>query len=307
MTLDELMALPATGIKIEGYKNPSRLVVRSDDWRPNWRVLYVTMDGFGAWRFSDLGKLEDDGTADPDTALTYSWRGGGNAASRGVNGRLADKLAVTDGVVHEADTFYLFLVSPDYTLRSLVFPCVNDKYVPLSGDVGPPWELTDKGTPEKASPSKFAKKGVDNPFKEPDVPEPTSLLPTVKEVRAKYGTPLQNEEMGMLLNEVAWIHREDGWGCAEKPTGKHTNQPTTGIRMSRDLLYHKPTEKLFDVLADVEGEARPVWNEVENDGKLPWLAPVIPEGTPDPPDPPGDLEQRVALLEDWARNIGYDG
>ena len=144
---------------------------------------------------------------------------------------------------------------------------------------------------------------------EPDVTEPTSLLSTVKAIRAKYGTPLQNEEMGMLLNEVAWIHRVDGWGCAQKPTGKHTIQPTTGIRMSRDLLYHKPTEKLFDVLADVEGEARPVWNEVENDGKLPWLAPIVPEGTPDPdPDPqPDDLEQRVAMLEDWARGISYDG
>jgi len=42
-----------------------------------------------------------------------------------------------------------------------------------------------------------------------------------------------------------------------------------------------------------------------------WIAPIVPQGTPVPPDPPlppSDLEaltRRVGALEAWARNLAY--
>ena len=122
---------------------------------------------------------------------------------------------------------------------------------------------------------------------EPEEPgeseEPESLLPTVKQERAKYPTPVPNDELGTLLNTVAWQHRAEGWGLAEKFVGARSVQPHTGTFVSRDLLIHRPSSLMYDVLQDVAEAAVPVWNLVGS-SDMPWVAPVDPDdGTSRPP------------------------
>jgi hypothetical protein len=124
----------------------------------------------------------------------------------------------------------------------------------------------------------------------PPPPEPTmpdSLLPTVEAVRAKYPSP-SPDDLGVMLNEIAWTHRADGWGLNSKPSGNSTAQPGTGIRIAVDILHHKPTDTLWDCFADAGGETRPVWGEAHPHGDpvRVWVAPVAPDGVPAPPEPP---------------------
>jgi hypothetical protein len=116
---------------------------------------------------------------------------------------------------------------------------------------------------------------------------PDSLLPTVEAVRAKYPSP-SLDELGVMLNEIAWTHRADGWGLNSKPSGNSTAQPGTGIRIAVDILHHKPTDTLWDCFADAGGETRPVWGEAHPHGDpvRVWVAPVAPDGVPAPPEPP---------------------
>lgn len=116
-------------------------------------------------------------------------------------------------------------------------------------------------------------------IKEPPVEEPESLLPIVKEERAKYGTPLENLQMGELMNSVA-LRGGSGWGLALKETGNHTVQPVTGTRVSRDVLIHAPSDLMYDVLVDVAGAGTPAWNLI-GPADMEWVAPVATEVDPD--------------------------
>lgn len=108
--------------------------------------------------------------------------------------------------------------------------------------------------------------------------EPESLLPIVREERAKYSTPIPNEQLGVLLNAIA-LRGGEGWGLAAKSTGAHTAQPVTGTLVSPDLLIHAPSNIWFDVLIDYENAATPSW---QNHGQatMEWVAPV-PTDAPD--------------------------
>jgi len=111
--------------------------------------------------------------------------------------------------------------------------------------------------------------------------EPESLIDTVEQERDKYDDTLTNPQMGELLNNVAWRHRDAGWVLAGKDTGAHTRQPHTGTPISRDVLIHVPSARMYDVLADVAGEARPQWLYV---GPVDY--PVVhPTGADEPEEP----------------------
>ena len=60
------------------------------------------------------------------------------------------------------------------------------------------------------------------------------LLPTVRRVRAKYGPLVSADECTAMCNEVAWIHRADGFGLLSKNYGNSGKQPRTGIESSVD-------------------------------------------------------------------------
>ena len=109
--------------------------------------------------------------------------------------------------------------------------------------------------------------------------EPESLIPIVEDERAKYPTPIPNDQLGELMNAIA-LRGGSGWGLAAKSTGAHTVQPVTGTLVSRDVLIHAPSALMYDVLQDVAGEAIPQWLLV-GDQDMEWVAPVVTEVDPD--------------------------
>src|SRR5690606_9496977 len=85
------------------------------------------------------------------------------------------------------------------------------------------------------------------PKEEPKpMPELTSLLPTVQAVRVKYGPRPSDEELGKMLNEIAWIHRADGWGLSVKKQGTRAPSPQ-GVDIAHDVLHKMPEDLIFDV------------------------------------------------------------
>lgn len=147
------------------------------------------------------------------------------------------------------------------------------------------------------------------PEPEPDpMPEPESLLPTVERIYAKYEAAGHLAERGAMLNEIAWEHREDGWGLSAKPSGANAEQPHTGIKIAHDALHHDATGEaqedgtkgtLFDVLSD----SGPIWAHAHphNQPSRVWVAPVEPlSGEPPEPGEPGEpaesLDDLVQLM-----------
>jgi hypothetical protein len=128
------------------------------------------------------------------------------------------------------------------------------------------------------------------PSPEPEpVDMPESLIESVRAERAKYGATLTPEQMGQLLNAVAWKHRADGWGLSEKPSGNHVPSPQ-GKFVAYDILHHKPTDTLWDV-ATGESAYEVKWGQAEhhNNKDRPWLAPVQPSGAAQPSEPGGTV------------------
>jgi hypothetical protein len=111
---------------------------------------------------------------------------------------------------------------------------------------------------------------------------PTSLLPDLQEERKKYGTPMTEEELGKLLNAVAWNNRSDGWVLVGKASGTNCPSPA-GPRISCDFLLHRPTLMGYDVLIGQEAEATPTWQGPDEtlpgliqDGSRTFVNPVAP-------------------------------
>src|SRR5687767_3084868 len=86
-------------------------------------------------------------------------------------------------------------------------------------------------------------------------------LDTLVALRKAYPTPMSNDQLGELLNAVAWQHRAEGYGLLAKPNGAHCLQPRTGTLVSRDILMLAGSGRIFDVLIDAEGKATPTWGE----------------------------------------------
>lgn len=127
-----------------------------------------------------------------------------------------------------------------------------------------------------------------------------NLQSDVARARAKYPTPMSPAQQAAVVNEVAWLHRAEGWAVLGKPGGNNCPQPRTGTPLSCDFLVYKPSLSGFDVLSDAEGAGRVQW-----DGPKPGVLTsqvveaVEPEGAIEPPPPPptGDLEARIQALE----------
>lgn len=118
-----------------------------------------------------------------------------------------------------------------------------------------------------------------------------SQLPLVQEVRARYGATVPDDQLGVLLNEIAWRangQRADGpWGLSRKESGTRSPCPCGGD-VAHDILHYRPTNRLFDVFIAAGEATTPTWQDV---GLPPspdrvWVAPVAPASTPPPPPPP---------------------
>lgn len=115
---------------------------------------------------------------------------------------------------------------------------------------------------------------------EPEMAEvlPQNVYDTLVRLRPKYPTPM-GDNGAKLLNEVAWIHRDEGYGLHRKPGGSNCPQTTTGARCSCDIL--RTRDSWYDVLGDAEGVATPTQGEkgVSTDPEN-WVAPVQPPDAP---------------------------
>jgi hypothetical protein len=142
---------------------------------------------------------------------------------------------------------------------------------------------------------------------EPPNPEPVpmpgitdSQFHTLETVRAKYGETLDDNEIGALLNEVAWIHRAEGVGMERKDGGTNATQPKTGIKVWRGMRFAGNIGQ--DVLGAASiGKCTPVRGSIGPADPATFVAPVQPDGViiiePPPPPSDGSVEDRLAELE----------
>ena len=147
---------------------------------------------------------------------------------------------------------------------------------------------------------------IDPPV-EPPMPETPNHLPTVEAVRAAYPTDenLGNKRAWQISNEVAWRHRDEGFGLRFKPTGN--NYVHDGVGYAVDIVFHRPSNQFVDVLGSSETIGAPQWSHAPGAVASEWRAPIDPatiDGPVEPPvDPPveppvTDLDVRVLALEE---------
>lgn len=168
---------------------------------------------------------------------------------------------------------------------------------------------------------------LETPVVDPPKPEPPIIIPplvppvhppevgmklpdhvysTLVSVRAKYPTPLGNQGAA-VVNEVAWIHRAEGYGLESKPGGNSCPQPKTGEMCGCDIL--RTANLGWDVLGDSEGAGVPNQSESGPADPNRFVQPVDPGTVVIPPieppvEPPSsDLAARVAALEAWRAQI----
>jgi hypothetical protein len=109
-------------------------------------------------------------------------------------------------------------------------------------------------------------------------------LDTLKAVRSKYPDLVDAAQAVAILNEVAWIHRGEGFGLLRKDGGNHGPQPRTGVLCSCDWLVNSQFGVGGDVLiagpdatVNERGKATPTWGGGELFDSARFVAPVEPE------------------------------
>jgi len=91
------------------------------------------------------------------------------------------------------------------------------------------------------------------PMSDPEI-LPENVFLTLQQERAKLPTPL-GDRGAELMNSVAWIHRNEGWGLEFKGGGTVCLQPKTNITCGCEIL--RLQESGYAVLQDSEGLAIP--------------------------------------------------
>jgi hypothetical protein len=111
---------------------------------------------------------------------------------------------------------------------------------------------------------------------------PGNPADTLRTERGRYGATISLAEAGEILNKVAWAHRSGGWGLSRKENGSKC--PSRVGNIACDVLYHQPTNTLYDVFeagpndSSPRAPARPVFNRIgpNTDRSRPWVAPAQP-------------------------------
>lgn len=113
-----------------------------------------------------------------------------------------------------------------------------------------------------------------------------SLLPSVQDVRKKFGPTMTDDECALLCNEVAWRHRNAGWGLSRKVSGTRGHLPN-GTEIAHDILHHQPSNTLVDVLVGAGAASTPTWNVLgpPQSADRTWVAPIDPSTFGSAPGP----------------------
>lgn len=139
---------------------------------------------------------------------------------------------------------------------------------------------------------------------------------TLERVRAKYPPHVTPDQIGAILNEVAWIHQDEGVGLERKASGTVAVQPWTGQTVWQGLRFNRGTtqqETGQDVLeAATAGVAKPYRGQVGPADPSKFIAPVNPEtgdndgdvDPPPPPPPPVDLTPIVDIVAELSSEVG---
>lgn len=119
---------------------------------------------------------------------------------------------------------------------------------------------------------------------------PDHVFATVQRVAAKYPGRVSDETLAKALNEIAWTHREEGYGLSRKEGGRHIVHPTLGA-IAEDILQ-LPDGTHWDIFLSA-GHGNPLdphqGESIVPNTPRPWVAPVAPTGEviiPPPPVPP---------------------
>lgn len=115
-----------------------------------------------------------------------------------------------------------------------------------------------------------------------------SILEDLELERQQYGRTMTDDECVELINTVAWKNRHDSWGLNAKPLGKNGTR-YDGEKVAHDVLHHKETNIIYDVLVGAGAQSTPTFNKlgVNTNTARPWVAPIAPqrEGSPLSPTP----------------------
>lgn len=132
---------------------------------------------------------------------------------------------------------------------------------------------------------------------------PAEVCATLREARGT-GPITSNDQLGAILNRVAWTHRAQGFGLNSKTAGNFCASPAGNVAC--DILHRKSDNLMFDVFGSA-GPGEPTTVQCgesigENgNSSRPWVAPVDPGGaspTPAPtPTPAPNYDAQIAALQ----------
>lgn len=136
--------------------------------------------------------------------------------------------------------------------------------------------------------------------------EPSSLLTLVARELSKHTFPMTDSQCVDLCNAVAWEARAEGWGLSRKVSGAR-GQRYDGQECAHDILHHRPTNLLFDVLVDAPEHPKAAWQNKggPQSADRTWVAPIPPKGeaVPVPPQPPATAGPTNAEIMAVLRDI----
>ena len=130
-----------------------------------------------------------------------------------------------------------------------------------------------------------------------------SVQDTVAQVRGKYGEKPSLDECGAICNEVAWIHRAEGFGVSRKESGTRAVRHD-GTNIAVDVIM-KTDGDAWDILVGAGEQAAPAFYPLGKitDPARGFVAPIAPKDapptpSPDPPPSQDELLRSIKILSD---------
>ena len=137
------------------------------------------------------------------------------------------------------------------------------------------------------------------------------MLEDIQRARARYGATCTDDQCVEICNEVAWLHRGEGYGLSRKESGTRGRR-SDGQQCCHDVIMLRDGS-YWDILGAAGGASVPQWQAQPSgtitDPARGWVAPIRPQGSVEPPvEPPqppsGELEARLRALEQWRIDVG---